>query len=312
MKPDTPEIFRTIQLLIGTIALTMLSPASPGQQVVPGAVALEAEEEVVRRYSVELIIFEYVDNTTAGTEIFDPDEPPAPAAEELLYGDARLDPAIEMDALTIDPLDTEPLVSEETVTDDALFADDTDVLLPPIEEVIIEEIRTYEQAGVKFLGPEDYILNDEYERLVLLDAYRPLMRAAWTQPTIEKDVTMPIALRRLGDPPLRLDGTMKLYLSRFLHLVVDLELEDRTTKQPSLARDRSRRYGDDRTRFSFDTDFIAPSTYYRIEEDRIVRNGELRYYDHPRFGVLAKITRVEENQAGEDDADIALIRGGQN
>jgi hypothetical protein len=38
---------------------------------------------------------------------------------------------------------------------------------------------------------------------------------------------------------------------------------------------------------------------YRIEEDRIVRNGELRYFDHPKFGVLAKITRVEKQEPEE-------------
>ena len=41
---------------------------------------------------------------------------------------------------------------------------------------------------------------------------------------------------------------------------------------------------------------------YRIEEDRIFRNGELRYFDHPKFGVLAKITRVEEEES-DPDAD---------
>ena len=30
-----------------------------------------------------------------------------------------------------------------------------------------------------------------------------------------------------------------------------------------------------------------------------MKNGELRYFDHPKFGVLAKITRVEEPEAGE-------------
>ena len=35
---------------------------------------------------------------------------------------------------------------------------------------------------------------------------------------------------------------------------------------------------------------------YRIQENRILKNGELRYYDHPKFGVLAKVTRVEERK----------------
>ncbi len=32
---------------------------------------------------------------------------------------------------------------------------------------------------------------------------------------------------------------------------------------------------------------------YRISEDRIFRSGELRYFDHPKFGVLARITRAD-------------------
>ena len=38
----------------------------------------------------------------------------------------------------------------------------------------------------------------------------------------------------------------------------------------------------------------APAVFYRISEDRILRNGETRYYDHPKFGLLARVTRVEE------------------
>ena len=33
---------------------------------------------------------------------------------------------------------------------------------------------------------------------------------------------------------------------------------------------------------------------YRIQEDRIVRNNDIRYFDHPKFGVIAKVTRVEK------------------
>ena len=69
-----------------------------------------------------------------------------------------------------------------------------------------------------------------------------------------------------------LDGSLTLYLSRFLHLVVDLELGAAN----------------------------ATPVFYRIEEDRILRNGELRYYDHPRFGLLARVTRVEESDDGSE------------
>ena len=41
-------------------------------------------------------------------------------------------------------------------------------------------------------------------------------------------------------------------------------------------------------------EIASPPVYYRISEDRILRNGEVRYYDHPKFGLLARVTRVEE------------------
>ena len=47
-----------------------------------------------------------------------------------------------------------------------------------------------------------------------------------------------------------------------------------------------------------------------------MRNGELRYFDHPKFGVLAKITRIEteeEEDGGEDEflGDIELVGDGR-
>jgi hypothetical protein len=103
-------------------------------------------------------------------------------------------------------------------------------------------------------------------------------------------------LRRLGDSPLRLNGTVTLYLSRYLHLVVDLALDEKISRSDPY--ETSPYYGDSRKRsdysFGYDAKPQPAPVRYRIEEDRIVRNGELRYYDHPRFGVLAKITRVEE------------------
>jgi len=278
--------------------------------VVPGASVLDVEEEEdVRRYSVELIIFEYVDRANSGTEIFDPEELPVRPEEEFMFGDAAFGLPNDVDQFgsaasrITGPLDIDPAVIEEASPADELFDDDTDVLLPPEKEIELVEIPTYEQAGLKLLGPEDYVLNNTYQRLQTLDAYRPLMHMAWTQPTLEKDATVPITLRRLGDPPLRLDGTMTLYLGRFLHLVVDLELEEKASRRIQTSNRRLRRFGDERSRFGFNSEFETASIIYRIGEDRIVRNGELRYYDHPRFGVLAKVSRVEEEEPADADID---------
>ena len=130
--------------------------------------------------------------------------------------------------------------------------------------------RTEPLPDIEFarLARDEYQLTDMYGRLMRLEAYEPVMHFGWTQSTWPKEETQPISLHRFGRPPANLDGSLTLYLSRFLHLVVDLEL-GAPTEEP---------------------------VYYRIEEDRILRNGELRYYDHPNFGLLAKVTRVEESE----------------
>ena len=48
-------------------------------------------------------------------------------------------------------------------------------------------------------------------------------------------------------------------------------------------------------------DRVDRPVHYRIQEDRIFKSGETRYFDHPKFGVLAKITRWEEPDPEEPD-----------
>ena len=50
-------------------------------------------------------------------------------------------------------------------------------------------------------------------------------------------------------------------------------------------------FSDERSGFGYDD---PGPVRFRIQENRIFKNGDLRYFDHPKFGVLAKITRVEE------------------
>ena len=108
------------------------------------------------------------------------------------------------------------------------------------------------------------------------------MHFGWTQSTRPEELTRPIQLSSLSTPAPGLDGTLELYLSRFLHLVVNLEMEAERVDE---------------------TDFVDNSApvYYRIQEDRIFRSGELRYFDHPKFGVLARVTRVEAEPPAQDE-----------
>jgi hypothetical protein len=87
--------------------------------------------------------------------------------------------------------------------------------------------------------------------------------------------------------------------------VVDLTLESKDQQSGPGQRnnDEVRYYGDRRPYRNYgygDKQESAPIKY-SIFEDRIFRNGELRFYDHPRFGVLARITRFEEEELETDE-----------
>ncbi len=250
---------------VTTTIVMLLAGGVAAAQTTPGP-----EETEYPRYTVEVIIFEYAEEVSVGTEQFLPDEPPLPAADDA--------------------------VARERVFEDSPAALDVE-----------EQERRQATAATKFVlhAEDELTMNDIAVRLERLDVYRPVMHFAWTQATRPEDQTQPIELRALSEPPEGLDGSFTLYLSRYLHLVVDLSLEQRTGLADPFAIDEPVTvFRDDRGGGAFDALQPGP-VRFRISEDRIFKSGDLRYFDHPKFGVLAKITRVEE--AEDDEPGTGLV-----
>jgi len=219
-------------------------------------IALEDEPEI-RRYTVEIIIFKYAQEVATGSEVFPPDEP-------------LIDPSL---------LDDLPLEEE----------------IPQLAGDSEEAPRRRQDIEFTLLARDEYTMGDIMGRLRRLDVYNPVMHFGWTQSTWPEEETQAIELAAFGRTPQGLDGSLKLYLSRYLHLVVDLELDaEDTGRRNSRLGDSVSDYGDYRTIDGFGDGVSAGPVRYRIEENRILRSGELRYFDHPKFGVLAKVLRVEE------------------
>lgn len=286
------RIRRGVLPAIAAFALPVLAIG----QLVDEAEEPEEEVEEIRRYTVEMIVFEHANSGMAENEIFLPEEPPV--EEELL----PLTPRVYGDPGTFVGPDL-PVAIDELEAD---AEDELQYLFPDLlslEEQYLEEVPSHIlQTRLEVLDPEVYAMADIYEKLVELDAYKPIMRAAWIQATFEKEQTLPIRLRRVGNAPLRLDGNLMLYLSRYLHFVVDLTIESEE-QLPEAQADDDRYYGDrwSTTSYGYGREPETTKIKYTISEDRIFRNGELRYYDHPRFGVLARITRFEEQEEPETD-----------
>jgi hypothetical protein len=136
--------------------------------------------------------------------------------------------------------------------------------------------------AIHILPPERLELGNEYRRLENLSAYRPLVHAAWIQPGLPDEQTKPFDLASIG--VLNPSGTIRVYVSRFLHIVLDLTYRDGTSAA-------SRASADELTELHF-----APR--YRLVTERQARSGELHYFDHPAFGVLVKVTPVPVDPEG--------------
>jgi hypothetical protein len=250
--------------------------------VVSGANAQQsvAQSPLEPRYTVELIVFAYRTSDSGSNEVFVPDKPKLiPDAEEELPAD----------------------VSQNVFGDipEEVPSDLPDAGGPSQTDALNAEVTEPERIELHLLDPDAYTMDDIYRKLERLDAYQPIMRTAWTQTTPPKEVSPAVHLRALGSPPPGLDGSVTLYRGRYLHLVVDLALDaDSSERQGATATDRLIAYGDGRVRSddgSALSDVMRQPVRYRIFEDRIMKTGDIRYFDHPRFGVVARVTRPDEN-----------------
>jgi hypothetical protein len=291
--------------------MSKLTALLAGALVAAGAIAQEnsADQEFdtaepLRRYTVEIIIFKYAEDVSAGTEIFLPDELPP---DDALLLEENGESSVVLDADADIPVygDTVPMADAELPDEE-----------PPPGWVVVPEFATDgpdpqvmvdgeapNPFQLVLLTDDEFMLGDAIDRFERLDAYETLMHVGWTQPAFPEESTPAIELPLLGNPPEGLAGTFTLYLSRYLHLVVDIAMDAPDAFEREVIDDDAFfSFGDERPRPGVETTAREPLVRFRIQEDRILKNGELRYFDHPKFGVLARVMRVEEPEQ-ELDAD---------
>ena len=263
------------------VALTALGLAAFAPAPAAGQAA-DVADPVPRPFTVEVIVFRYADSVSAGTEVFVPDPLPEPEPIPEFGDDSFAEPA------AIEPVPVD--------ADGAPVALDEDG--NPIEAELLAEPWT----NYVLLPYDALTMFSTWDRLDRIDAYEPLAHFGWYQVVEPFGEPAAIPLAELTAPPAGLDGDFRLYLNRFLHLAADPDRADPANALTPGYRDE--RFVEPLPRDPYADDGYGPvtgPTYYRIIEDRIFKSGDLRYFDHPRFGILVKIERVEEPDS-EDSA----------
>ena len=161
------------------------------------------------------------------------------------------------------------------------------------------------------LPREQYILDKVADKLKRSGRYRILKHIAWRQPMVDKNQAKAIQIYAGGDfselfpqrayrrvefgdtmPPLDQDrqisnplrelaGTVRVVITRYLHVYTDLVYRLPGTHALALEDARQRQ---------------QVLVDYAINSHRRMRSRELHYIDHPLLGILVEATPIEENQ----------------
>ena len=206
-----------------------------------------------RRYLVEVVIFNNLGSISSGGELWHRESP------------IHFDPDMY-----------------------ATMPEDSDTATSPGNPV--PEIRADENPVGE--NPVQYtVLKDLVPHLLKLSSdpkYEVVTHVAWTQPLYEKreSVRVPVTLMSPGpvapgqpyisiNPPVT--GSIQVFENRLLFVDIDI-----TNEFPTEVPD-----------FAVGSRLARPPGTYRLQEKRRVKLNEIHYFDHPFFGVLIRVSRVE-------------------
>jgi len=161
------------------------------------------------------------------------------------------DPAYEIEVLVFENKSNEGQAEE-------LFAEGTGTSIRGLEKAILAEPAT---------GPA-YLKTVVAPALEKDGNYRLLSYSHWQQTVDNNPKSSARPVRIAATNAAELEGMVRFYMSRFLHLDVKLLFRPQSTEGTALA-------------------------HYRISEQRRIKTQETSYFDHPRFGVLIRVNLAD-------------------
>ena len=331
-----------LMLLCGALSLVISLPGT-------------AQEEQQRWYRVELLIFTHQSESAQTSETWEP-------TPELVYPQQSrflVDPALaeqnltlfdatgEMDdrghqTLTVIPPPIEGETGEEEEAEPAVVeqtAPEREPALATGLDEIPEEILPATPSPFVLLANSELEFQGKAAYMQRTGRYRTLFHETWVQPMLEESDTLPIVIDRSGDSEdwPQLQGSVKLYISRYLHLQTNLWLNTAGHYLPADWNMPAAPLGpksvtviyppepevidepqDEPTDSGFftgtgiDSEVEAeleqlqptgPVYPWRhavaLQQKRKMRSTELHYIDHPMLGVVVKVSPLDEEALRE-------------
>lgn len=129
-------------------------------------------------------------------------------------------------------------------------------------------------------------LGAEAARIKSAPELKLLKHFGWRQPGLEQGEAVSIKVldddgRNEGEPS-RLEGTLKLVLSRYLHIHADLVYREPLPENAPMGM------------VSTNTEQMPRYQLYRLQQSRRMRSTELHYLDHPVLGMIIRVSPYEK------------------
>ena len=142
----------------------------------------------------------------------------------------------------------------------------------PLSRLMVDPALPLAENAFRILSADQRQLGRIYRGINNAAGMEPLMYAAWRQPVMEPEQSIPVYLTTAAEAGelAALEGNITMSVRRYLHLHTDL-----------LLRDVDRQY--------------------RMQAHRRMRSGELHYLDHPVLGILVEARPVELPPAPEPE-----------
>ena len=157
------------------------------------------------------------------------------------------------------------------------------LLTSKFKEVSISLVPTARQIALKISQRKSLNMSAIYNRLNRLRVYEPVIWGGWEQRLTNEQNAFPVNLRSIKNTLGKFDGNIKFYESSGgrLRLSVDIEMYEKIEI------------------FANESDGELHEQIintYKISNDKEMRYDELRYFDHPKFGLIAKIQKQEPSE----------------
>ena len=118
------------------------------------------------------------------------------------------------------------------------------------------------RTAYKTVSPEYMNLDGSYAVLARVQNYRALMHVAWVQPVKENSLSTAVKISSVDGT---INGFFRIQRGNLVHMIADIE-------------------------------YSPGRVIYRLNEKRRFKLNEIHYLDHPKFGILARISPVSLSQ----------------